>query len=154
MQSPSNNETAITLKSPVIKRLNHSTNEANQPSNSKEVSSQQLKCKAQESDVTGVNERIINSKMEEGIKTSYGCKFSCLWNGATTGDGKLNKESNVEQNHGEEVEEERTEREIAEPGEEENNEQKLYSIANELLQTERTYVARLHLLDQVSVNIF
>lgn len=28
-------------------------------------------------------------------------------------------------------------------------EQKLYNIANELLQTERAYVARLHLLDQV-----
>lgn len=33
---------------------------------------------------------------------------------------------------------------------EENTEQKLYKIANELLQTERAYVARLHLLDQVS----
>lgn len=33
---------------------------------------------------------------------------------------------------------------------EENTEHKLYKIANELLQTERAYVARLHLLDQVS----
>lgn len=31
-------------------------------------------------------------------------------------------------------------------------EQKLYHIANELLQTERAYVARLHLLDQVGQN--
>ncbi|KAG7454580.1 hypothetical protein MATL_G00261190 [Megalops atlanticus] len=31
----------------------------------------------------------------------------------------------------------------------ETNEQKLYKIANELLQTEKAYVARLHLLDQV-----
>lgn len=30
-------------------------------------------------------------------------------------------------------------------------EQKLYHVANELLQTERAYVARLHLLDQVGI---
>uniref|UniRef100_A0A3Q3E3B1 FYVE, RhoGEF and PH domain-containing protein 4-like n=1 Tax=Labrus bergylta TaxID=56723 RepID=A0A3Q3E3B1_9LABR len=40
-------------------------------------------------------------------------------------------------------------REGAEPKDEENTEQKLYKIAKELLQTERAYVARLHLLDQV-----
>lgn len=34
---------------------------------------------------------------------------------------------------------------------EDSTEQKLFKIANELLQTERSYVARLHLLDQVSV---
>lgn len=39
---------------------------------------------------------------------------------------------------------------VGEPKDEENPEQKLYKIANELLQTERAYVARLHLLDQVS----
>ncbi|TKS91006.1 FYVE, RhoGEF and PH domain-containing protein 4 [Collichthys lucidus] len=37
----------------------------------------------------------------------------------------------------------------SEPNDEESTEQKLYKIANELLQTERAYVARLHLLDQV-----
>uniref|UniRef100_A0A668ABI5 FYVE, RhoGEF and PH domain containing 4b n=1 Tax=Myripristis murdjan TaxID=586833 RepID=A0A668ABI5_9TELE len=36
-----------------------------------------------------------------------------------------------------------------EPNDEESVEQKLYKVANELLQTERAYVARLHLLDQV-----
>ncbi|KAM6895621.1 FYVE, RhoGEF and PH domain-containing protein 4-like [Xenentodon cancila] len=37
----------------------------------------------------------------------------------------------------------------SEPKEEEDTEKKLYKIASELLQTERAYVARLHLLDQV-----
>lgn len=36
-----------------------------------------------------------------------------------------------------------------EPREEESREQRLHQIASELLQTERAYVARLHLLDQV-----
>ncbi|XP_074554209.1 FYVE, RhoGEF and PH domain-containing protein 4-like [Halichoeres trimaculatus] len=144
-QSPSNNKPAITLRSLVVKRLNHSTNEAHQTSDIKEPPPLQSNCKAPEGDFTDVNKRITNNKMEEG--KIYGCKFSCLWNGATTGDCKLNKESSVEQNH--EEEEERAEREGAEPREEESTEQKLYSIANELLQTERTYVARLHLLDQV-----
>lgn len=38
-----------------------------------------------------------------------------------------------------------------EPGEGETTEQRLHQIASELLQTERAYVARLHLLDQVHV---
>lgn len=37
-----------------------------------------------------------------------------------------------------------------EPKVEETTEQRLHNIAKELLQTERAYVARLHLLDQVS----
>lgn len=37
---------------------------------------------------------------------------------------------------------------------EETTEQRLHNIAKELLQTERAYVARLHLLDQVSQFIF
>lgn len=36
-----------------------------------------------------------------------------------------------------------------EPREEETTEQRLHQVASELLQTERAYVARLHLLDQV-----
>lgn len=39
--------------------------------------------------------------------------------------------------------------ERGEPREEETTEQRLHQIASELLQTERAYVARLHLLDQV-----
>lgn len=38
-----------------------------------------------------------------------------------------------------------------EPREGETTEQRLHQIASELLQTERAYVARLHLLDQVHV---
>lgn len=48
--------------------------------------------------------------------------------------------------------EERGERE--EPKVEETTEQRLHKIASELLQTERAYVARLHLLDQVGDLLF
>ncbi|XP_034529111.1 FYVE, RhoGEF and PH domain-containing protein 4-like [Notolabrus celidotus] len=144
IQSPSNNRPAITVKSPVIQILSHSTNEAHPPSNSKALSPPQMNGNVQKRDFTEVNGKGTNVKMEDG-KISHGCKFSCLWNGATAGDCKLNKESDVEQSH----EEKRQEGGGDEPREEESTEQKLYSIANELLQTERTYVARLHLLDQV-----
>uniref|UniRef100_A0A3Q3ILC6 FYVE, RhoGEF and PH domain containing 4b n=1 Tax=Monopterus albus TaxID=43700 RepID=A0A3Q3ILC6_MONAL len=84
----------------------------------------------------------INDKMEEGmLPIRYGSKFSCQWNGSTTEDGRIHEESRGEQN------EEKSGG--GEPKDEENTEQKLYNIANELLQTERAYVARLHLLDQV-----
>lgn len=45
---------------------------------------------------------------------------------------------------------ERDEPKVEEPKVEETTEQRLHNIAKELLQTERAYVARLHLLDQVS----
>lgn len=54
-----------------------------------------------------------------------------------------------------ELEDVKTERldeggEREEPREGETTEQRLHQIASELLQTERAYVARLHLLDQVA----
>lgn len=97
-----------------------------------------------------VNGKGIHDKMEEG-KTSrvYGSKSFCQWNEATAGDGRIHQESEGGQND----EEMRKEGGGGEPKHEENTEQKLFNIANELLQTERAYVARLHLLDQVSVVI-
>lgn len=68
----------------------------------------------------------------EGGKTR--CKFTCRWNQADD-------------------EEEGEKRKVdgdSEPRDEESTEHKLYKIADELLQTERAYVARLHLLDRVS----
>uniref|UniRef100_A0A8C3AKN4 FYVE, RhoGEF and PH domain containing 4b n=1 Tax=Cyclopterus lumpus TaxID=8103 RepID=A0A8C3AKN4_CYCLU len=59
--------------------------------------------------------------------------------------GRIQKESQGEHND----EELRKEGGGSETKNEENKEQKLYRLANELLQTERAYVARLHLLDQV-----
>uniref|UniRef100_A0A8D0D0V8 FYVE, RhoGEF and PH domain-containing protein 4-like n=1 Tax=Sander lucioperca TaxID=283035 RepID=A0A8D0D0V8_SANLU len=97
-------------------------------------------------DCTVVNVTGENDKIEEGkIPVVYGSKASCQWNEATIEDGRIHKESKGEQKD----EEMRKERGVGEPKDEENIEQKLYKIANELLQTERAYVARLHLLDQV-----
>ncbi|XP_054655987.1 FYVE, RhoGEF and PH domain-containing protein 4-like [Dunckerocampus dactyliophorus] len=66
---------------------------------------------------------------EKASKVLVGSRFKCRW---TEGDQR---------------EEEEEEKEA--PKEEEKQEQKLFKIASELLHTERAYVARLHLLDQV-----
>lgn len=88
--------------------------------------------------------------MEDGkITKGHSSKFSCQWNEATTEGGMIHMEPEDEQSD----EGERMEGGGDEPKDEENTEQKLYKIANELLQTERAYVARLHLLDQVSAVI-
>ncbi|XP_057709696.1 FYVE, RhoGEF and PH domain-containing protein 4-like isoform X1 [Corythoichthys intestinalis] len=67
-----------------------------------------------------------------GAKIRAGSRFSCKWAEAAHEDKR----------------EERVEK-ITEKVKEENTEQKLFKIANELLHTERAYVARLHLLDQI-----
>lgn len=90
----------------------------------------------------------FNDKTEEGkIPVGFGSKFSCQWTEASTEDRRVHKESK-----GEQSEEKRKEGGGGggEPPNEETIEQKLLKIASELLQTERAYVARLHLLDQVS----
>lgn len=90
-----------------------------------------------------------NDKMEEGkIPTGYGSKFCCQWTVATTEDEKIHNER-AEQN--EEEKRKQEEREGDEANNKESTEQKLFNIATELLQTEKAYVTRLHLLDQVSV---
>uniref|UniRef100_A0A3P8T0L5 FYVE, RhoGEF and PH domain containing 4b n=2 Tax=Amphiprion percula TaxID=161767 RepID=A0A3P8T0L5_AMPPE len=122
----------------VNRRLNHSTNEGRQTS--RETSAGQINGVVQGNGWLEVNG--ISHKMEVS-KTPTGSKFSCQWTKATTGDERIHEESRGEQN--EEKEEEGGE----ELKDEENTEQKLYKIATELLQTEKAYVARLHLLDQV-----
>ncbi|XP_070710316.1 FYVE, RhoGEF and PH domain-containing protein 4-like [Pempheris klunzingeri] len=131
---------AITIKVPVNLRLNHSTSEAHLSSNGKEHSPGQMNGTVQGKRCP--NEKGINEKMDEG-KTHLGCGsgFSCQWNKPTAEDGRVPRKSKGEQND--------EERGRGEPKDEVNTEQKLYKIANELLQTERAYVARLHLLDQV-----
>ncbi|XP_051247967.1 FYVE, RhoGEF and PH domain-containing protein 4-like isoform X2 [Dicentrarchus labrax] len=142
LQSPNCNGPAITIKAPVNHRLNHSANEAHLSSNGKEHSPGLMNGKVQGK----VNEKGRNDKMEHGkLPIGYGSKFSCQWNEATAEDGRIHKESKGEQND----DEKRKERGGGEPKDEEKPEQKLYKIANELLQTERAYVARLHLLDKV-----
>uniref|UniRef100_A0A3B5M9K7 Uncharacterized protein n=1 Tax=Xiphophorus couchianus TaxID=32473 RepID=A0A3B5M9K7_9TELE len=74
-------------------------------------------------------------------------RYSCEWNKATTReeDGRLVSQAD----NNEEGEEKMNKSGGSESKSEDDKEQKLYRIANELLQTERMYVARLHLVDQV-----
>ncbi|XP_033470733.1 FYVE, RhoGEF and PH domain-containing protein 4-like [Epinephelus lanceolatus] len=145
LQSPNCNGTAITVKVPVNHRLKHASSEAQLSSNSKEPSSGQMNGIELGKDCTAVNGEVTHGKMEEGkITRGYGSRSSCHWNEATREGGRIHKESK-----GEQSDEERKEVEGGQPKDEENTEQKLYNIAKELLQTERAYVARLHLLDQV-----
>ncbi|XP_031721693.1 FYVE, RhoGEF and PH domain-containing protein 4-like isoform X1 [Anarrhichthys ocellatus] len=148
LQSPSCTGSDITLIAPVHHRLSHAKSEAHLSSNGKGHSPGQMNGIVQGGVCTAVNGLGINDSMEEDkIPAGHGSKSSCQWNEATgtTEDGRIQKESNGEQND----DEMRKERGGSEPKDEENQEQKLYKIANELLQTERAYVARLHLLDQV-----
>uniref|UniRef100_A0A671YKP8 FYVE, RhoGEF and PH domain containing 4b n=1 Tax=Sparus aurata TaxID=8175 RepID=A0A671YKP8_SPAAU len=85
-----------------------------------------------------------NSKSWLGLPRISSCKMD----GKGRGTGKSLSVPDLEEEE-EEEEEKRKEMGVGEPKDEENPEQKLYKIANELLQTERAYVARLHLLDQV-----
>ncbi|XP_068573041.1 FYVE, RhoGEF and PH domain-containing protein 3-like isoform X2 [Cebidichthys violaceus] len=147
LQSPNCTGSAVTLIAPVHHRLSHAKSEAHLSSNSKERFPGQINGIVQGRVCTAVNGLGINDNMEEDkIPAGYGSKSSRQWNEATgtTEDGRIQK-SNGEQN----ADEMRKERGGSEPKDEENQEQKLYKIANELLQTERAYVARLHLLDQV-----
>ncbi|XP_070785484.1 FYVE, RhoGEF and PH domain-containing protein 4-like [Enoplosus armatus] len=146
LQSPNCNGPAITINAPVNHRLSHATSEAHLSSYGKEHSPGPMNGIVQGKDHTVVNGKGISDKMEKGkTPIGYGSKFSCRWNEATTEDGRIHKESK-----GEQKEEKRKERGGGgEPKDEQNTEQNLYKIASELLQTERAYVARLHLLDQV-----
>lgn len=139
---------AITIQAPSNHRLNHTTSGGHLLSNGREHSPDQINGTAQEKELPIVNGRQINDNLEQGqAPVGYGSKFSCQWNEATAEDGRIHEGCTGGQNE----DDKRKERGGKEPNDEENTEQKLYKIANELLQTERAYVARLHLLDQVSV---
>ena len=150
LQSLNCNGTAVTIKAAVNQRLTYASSEACISRCGKEQSTGQMSGTVQGKDLTAVNGTGIRDKMEDG-KTSrvYGSKSFCQWDKATAEHSRIHKESEGGQNG----EERRTEGGGGEPKQEENTEQKLFNIANELLQTERAYVARLHLLDQVSVVI-
>ncbi|XP_061523421.1 FYVE, RhoGEF and PH domain-containing protein 4-like isoform X1 [Phycodurus eques] len=72
-------------------------------------------------------------RADKGSKIRVGSRFSCKWTEASR-EGQQCEESF-----------EKTNEELKE----ENTEQKLFKIVSELLHTEKAYVARLHLLDQV-----
>ncbi|XP_040886561.1 FYVE, RhoGEF and PH domain-containing protein 4-like isoform X2 [Toxotes jaculatrix] len=146
LQSPNCNGPAIAIKAPANHRVTYTTHEAHLSNSVKQHSPGHINGTVQAKDWPVVNGKGINDKVEQDRKPiGYGSKFSCQWTEATTEAGRIHEESIGEQN----AEHERKERGGSEPKEEENKEQKLYKIANELLQTERAYVARLHLLDQV-----
>lgn len=134
------------IKTPVDSRLNPTSDEGHS-SNSETVNSP-----GQINGVTiPLNETGVNNKIEEGVRLMrHSSRHSCEWTKTTTGDEKIQRHSRS----GETGEERMNEGVDSEPKEEEDPEQKLYKIANELLQTERAYVARLHLLDQVRATDF
>ncbi|XP_056280403.1 FYVE, RhoGEF and PH domain-containing protein 4-like isoform X2 [Pseudoliparis swirei] len=144
LQSPNCSGSALTIEVPVGHRLGHAKSEAQLSSTGRAHSPGQANVRL----CSAINGTGIDDNMEEGmIPVGYGSKSFCHWNEATrtTEDGRIQKESQGEQN----AEDLRKDGGGSEPKEEENKEQKLYRLANELLQTERAYVARLHLLDQV-----
>lgn len=79
-------------------------------------------------------------------------RYSCEWNKATAREENGCLVSQADNN--EEGEEKMNKSGGSESKSEDDKEQKLYRIANELLQTERMYVARLHLVDQVTITLF
>lgn len=82
-----------------------------------------------------------HADLEEGVPPSApGSRFGCEWTTASPeeiAEAEENQEETTSEGGGREPKEGAAE-------------QKLFKIANELLQTERAYVARLHLLDRVS----
>lgn len=140
-------EPDVTIKASANHKRSYTSNEAYLSSNGKEH--YPVKCNGtvqEEESLIITNKKGINDKVEEG-KAGYGSRSSCHWNRATAEDQKIDKESGGEQCEEENMKESGG----SEPKDRENTEQKLYNIANELLQTEKAYVARLHLLDRVSV---
>ncbi|XP_068442230.1 FYVE, RhoGEF and PH domain-containing protein 4-like [Clinocottus analis] len=145
LQTPNCTGSALTIEVPVHHRLSHAKSEAQQLlSIGKEHFQGQVTGRV----CTAVNGKGLNDNMDKGkAPVGYGSKSFCQWNEATitTEDGRTQREPQGEQHD----EESRKGGGGSEPKEEENNGHKLYQLANELLQTERAYVARLHLLDQV-----
>ncbi|XP_067346503.1 FYVE, RhoGEF and PH domain-containing protein 4-like isoform X1 [Channa argus] len=136
-------EPDITINAPAVHRI---SNEAHLSSYGKEHSLGKFKdiLKGNECPLkTGMG---VNCQTEESeMSVKYGSRFSCQWIQATGENEQIHNETRGEQN----VEEKRKVNGEGELKDEGDMEQKLYNIAKELLQTERAYVARLHLLDRV-----
>ncbi|XP_004553936.3 FYVE, RhoGEF and PH domain-containing protein 4 [Maylandia zebra] len=147
LHSPNFNIPAITVKASAKHRRSLTTNEEHLLHSGIEHFPGQMNGIVQENKQPAANGMRQNDKMEEGkIPTGYGSKFCCQWTVATTEDEKMHNER-AEQN--EEEKQKQEEREGDEANNKESTEQKLFNIATELLQTEKAYVTRLHLLDQV-----
>uniref|UniRef100_A0A3Q1HGK9 Uncharacterized protein n=1 Tax=Anabas testudineus TaxID=64144 RepID=A0A3Q1HGK9_ANATE len=146
LQSSNCHHPDITIKTPTSHSRSRTVNGTLQSSNGKEYSPGKLDFIVQGTDCLVVNGKEMNEKTEEGkISNGYGSKFSCQWIRVTVDDGQTHKEPRDDHNE----EDSKKENGGSKPKDEDNTELKLYNIANELLQTERAYVARLHLLDRV-----
>ena len=146
LQSANCSGPAITTKAPANHKLNHTISEGHLSCNGKEPSLRKMNGSVQGKERPIVNGKQVNDKVEQGqTPTGCGSKFSCQWNEATTQEGRVHYVCVSEQS-----EEDKWRERGGDKPKDESTEQKLYKIANELLQTERAYVARLHLLDQVS----
>ncbi|KAK5849169.1 hypothetical protein PBY51_008832 [Eleginops maclovinus] len=145
LQSPNCKGPVITIRSPVNHGLRHAASESHLSSIGRDHSPGQRNGKVQGREGTLINGNGFNDKMAESkIPVDYGSKSSCQWNEPNTEVARIHNDFKDEQ-----YDEMRKGREEGEPKNEENTKQKLYNIAKELLQTERAYVARLYLLDQV-----
>ncbi|XP_041834110.1 FYVE, RhoGEF and PH domain-containing protein 4-like isoform X2 [Melanotaenia boesemani] len=142
LQSANCSGLGITISAPAKHRLSLPTNESHLSSIGTGCSPGQMNGAVP----LVVNGGGVDDTVEEA-KTSIrqGSRFCCEWTKAITGNERIHKKFGGEEN---EEEEEMNEGGGGEP-KDDDTEDKLYKIANELLQTERAYVARLHLLDQV-----
>ncbi|CAN9508308.1 unnamed protein product [Ophioblennius macclurei] len=123
-------------------------NEGHLSGGGEELSSGQMNGAAPSEDLQAVKSNRLSDKVEEDkhpIRRT--ARFSCQWTKSPAGDELIHEMSGGDRDEkseengggggGEEIQDEA------------NTEEKIYKIANELLQTERAYVARLYLLDQV-----
>lgn len=150
LQSPNCNQPDITIKTPAGHSRSRTTDGTRLSTKGREYSPGKCNGIVRGTECLVVNGKDVKDDMEEGkIPLAYGSKFSCQWIQATVDDGQIHRETRDAQNE----EETRRASGGSEPKDEENTERKLYKIANELLQTERAYVARLHLLDRVSAGL-
>ncbi|XP_036004989.1 FYVE, RhoGEF and PH domain-containing protein 4 isoform X2 [Fundulus heteroclitus] len=140
LQSPNCNGLGITIETPA--KCKHSTADGDHScSNDAELSPRP------QNDVKEEEEESRENVTDEGKALGGRGRYSCVWEKATTTDESSHLAPKADDDEGDE--ERINESGGSEPKNEDDKEQKLYKIANELLQTERTYVARLHLLDQV-----
>ncbi|XP_037315790.2 FYVE, RhoGEF and PH domain-containing protein 4-like [Pungitius pungitius] len=138
LQSPNGSRSAPSIVVPVAHRLSHAKSKVQQSSNSQERFPGQMDEIVQAGVRKSLNGENMNDNMEEGRSEA-----------TRTKEASKVQESKDEHNNNNDEDEMEEERRENHPKDEEDKKQKLYNIANELLQTERAYVARLHLLDQV-----
>ncbi|XP_078797877.1 FYVE, RhoGEF and PH domain-containing protein 4 isoform X3 [Oryzias latipes] len=127
LQSTTCNGPGITIEPPPDPKLSPTAKSDTEPSPPR------MDGAVHRSDGAPVEEAHVGNETEEKTPIKCGSRFFCEWTKMTT-------EPETEENA-----------KMAEGGEPkgEEAESRLYHIANELLQTERAYVARLHLLDRV-----